>query len=235
MQELFGQTLTFSYDAVGNQTVMQDSKGGVTTSVFDADRNLSSRQFGGSGQTPLRVNFSYNAANQVQTINRYSNLAGTVTVALNSYSYDNAGRLTNLHQTNGSYGNISNYTYTYDAASNVTSETLSYTLTSYTYNTVTSYTYDNANQLLSDGTNTQTYDATGNRTDTGYATGTGNQLQTATVGGSNWAYSYDNEGNLTKKTLGLSANTWVYGYDNANHLMSAKDYNKDPGAVHGSF
>ena len=26
-----------------------------------------------------------------------------------------------------------------------------------------------------------------------------------------------------------SADTWVYGYDNRNQLVSAKEYNKDPG------
>ena len=33
VQELFGQRLTFSYDAVGNRTGVQDSSNGVTTST----------------------------------------------------------------------------------------------------------------------------------------------------------------------------------------------------------
>ena len=120
VHELFGQVLTFAYDAVGNRTVVQDSKGGTTTSVYDADNNLESEQFGGAGQTPLRIDFTYNADNQVSTITRYSDLAGTVTVATSAYTYDNAGELTNLQQKNGSGGNISNYTYLYDAAGNIT-------------------------------------------------------------------------------------------------------------------
>ena len=110
-QEPFGQALTFTYDADGNRTVLQDSQGGITTSIYDAVNLLTSRQFGGSGQTPLRVDFTYTPRNDIATITRYSNLAGTVTVAYSAYSYDNDQRLTNIDDTNSSGGVLANFTY----------------------------------------------------------------------------------------------------------------------------
>jgi YD repeat-containing protein len=68
VQELFGLSLTFGYDQVGNRTSVKDSLGGVQTSTYDANNNLTERQFGGSGQTPLRVDLAYTALNQVGTI-----------------------------------------------------------------------------------------------------------------------------------------------------------------------
>src|SRR5262249_13825028 len=58
-QEPFSATLTATYDAVGNRTQLQDSFGGVLTSIYDAADRLTSRQFGGSGQTPLRIDLTY--------------------------------------------------------------------------------------------------------------------------------------------------------------------------------
>jgi RHS repeat-associated protein len=214
------QHLTFSYDAVGNRTLVLDSQGGVTTSVYDAANNLTSRQFGGTGQTPLRVDFTYNGVNEAATATRYSNLAGTVTVGSTSFTYDSDERLSNLKHWNAAgTSTLANYTYTYDTASNLQTETLN--------GTTTTYSYDAANQLTSDGTNSFSDDATGNRTNTGYTTGTGNRL----TNDGTWTYSYDDEGNLTKKTKGASAETWTYGYDNDNQLLWAEDRSTDGGAL----
>src|SRR5262249_26854872 len=74
---------------------------------------------------------------------------------------------------------------------------------------------------------TYTYDANGNRTMTGYQTGTGNQM----TSDGTWTYSYDAEGNLTKKSRGPSAETWTYGYDNQNHLLWAEQRATDGGTL----
>ncbi len=86
---------------MGNRTLVQDSKGGVTTSRYDAANRLTSRQFGGSGQTPLRFDETYTPRDQVATITRYSDLAGTTKVGESDYAYDAVGRVTNIHDLNG--------------------------------------------------------------------------------------------------------------------------------------
>jgi RHS repeat-associated protein len=210
-QNVFGQVLTYSYDAANRQTLRQDSLGGVLTSVYDAGSRLTSRQFGGTSQTPLRVDFAYDLRNELTTITRYSDLAGTQVVGTSAYSFDADGRLVNLNHTNGNGTSLDNFTYTYDAANRVQGEVRNGTPDA-------TYTYDATDQLTGDGTHTYSYDANGNRTMAGYQTGTGNQL----TNDGTWTYTYDNAGNLTQKSKGSGLETWYYGFDNANHMTSVR-------------
>ena len=217
--EPFGLSLTFTWDALGRRTKVDDSLGGVTTSVYDVLNRLESRKFGGTGQTPLRIDLTYTVEGQQESFTRYSDLAGTTKVATTSYTYDAAQRLANLHHFDGSNNNIANYTYTYDSHSRLTNINRN--------GTVTTYTYDDTDQLTADGTNTFTYDAEGNRTNTGYTTGTGNQL----TSDGTWNYTYDDEGNMTKKVKISNGLTWTYGYDHRNQLTWVEKRATDGGAL----
>jgi RHS repeat-associated protein len=217
-QEPFGQTLTFTFDAASNRYVVQDSLGGTTTSTYDALNRLTERQFGGSGQTPLHASLTWTARDQLSTITRYDDQAGTL-AGTSTYQYDAAMRLTNLQHTDSGGNNIGSYVYNYDPGNRLTSETDN--------GTTTSYQYDAGNELTQAGSATYGYDANGNRTNTGYTTGAGNEL----TNDGTWTYTYDNEGNLTKKSKGSNAETWTYGYDSLNHLVSAKDAATDGGTT----
>jgi RHS repeat-associated protein len=46
-----------------------------------------------------------------------------------------------------------------------------------------------------------------------------------------WAYTYDAEGNVVKRSKGAAAETWVYGYDLNNRLVTAVDSATDGGAA----
>ncbi len=217
---LFGVTLTFTYDAVGNRTKVQDSFGGVLTSVYDAANRLTSRQFGGVSQTPLRFDLGYTERNQLATLTRYSDLAGSTKVGESAYGYDTTGRLQNLQHKNGSGTVLENYTYTYDLESRVTTEKLNGA-------NPTTYVYDNTDQLTNDGVKAYSYDANGNRTMTGYTTGTGNRLTNDPF----YTYTYDDEGNLIKKSKGASAETWTFTYDNRNQLIGVTERSTDGGGT----
>jgi RHS repeat-associated protein len=198
---------------------VQDSFGGVTTYIYDAANRLTSEEFGGSSQTPLRIDQTFTARNQLATQTRCSDLAGTQTIGSSAYTYDNAGRLTNLQHSNASNTILANYTYTYDLANRLTAEQLN--------GTTTSYSYDAVNELTNDTANSYSFDLNGNRNYGSYQTGTGNELSKDGT----WTYTYDNEGNLTKKTKGASAETWTYGYDNQNHLTSIQQRSTDGGTL----
>ena len=102
VQEPFGLSLSYTYDAAGNKTSVVDSIGGTTTYVYDAADRLISLQFGGAGQTPLRMDMTYTARNELAGESRYSDLAGTHLVGTSAYTYDAAGRLIDLVQNDGS-------------------------------------------------------------------------------------------------------------------------------------
>src|SRR6185312_1413642 len=114
-----------------------------------------------------------------------------------SFSFDNANRLTNItHKDTTQRVTLANYTYGYDVANQLTSyQDASSSLT---------YGYDNDGQLTSaSGTlngssysGSYSFDTNGNRTMTGYSTGTGNQL----TSDGTYSYTYDNEGNQTSQT-----------------------------------
>src|SRR5262249_55488008 len=58
-------------------------------------------------------------------------------------------------------------------------------------------------------------------------TGPGNRL----TNDGTWTYTYDDAGNLTKKSKGASAETWTFGYDHDNHLVWAEDRQTDGGTL----
>ncbi|MBI1917149.1 MAG: RHS repeat-associated core domain-containing protein, partial [Planctomycetes bacterium] len=60
-----------------------------------------------------------------------------------------------------------------------------------------------------------------------YQTGAANRMTSDGV----YTYSYDAEGNRTKKTLGASADTWTFGYDNNDRMTWAEDRATDGGSL----
>ena len=87
----------------------------MTTYVYDADNELISEQFGGTGQTPLRIDMTYDADGEILTETRYSNLAGTQVVVESSYTYNADGEITSILDDDGSGTTVADFTYTYDA------------------------------------------------------------------------------------------------------------------------
>ncbi len=214
----YGVSLTFSYDAADRRTLVQDSLGGVLTSVYDAADRLTSRQFSGSGQQ-LRLDPGYNAINELTSLTRYTTPAGTTVVGTTVYGYDSADRLTAITDKNGSGTTLSYYNTAYDSANRATSDSWSSTVGTVTYGGTHTYTYDAASQLLTDSTATYSYDANGNRTMAGYQTGTENELTTDGVW--TYTYDAAGNETQKTQGSGASAVTWKYGYDNQNRLVSA--------------
>jgi RHS repeat-associated protein len=220
--EPYSQLLTFAYDAASNRTLMQDSQGGTTTSVYDALGRLTTREFGGTGQTPLRENLTYNANDQITTESRYTDLNGTQLAGTSSYVYDSAQRLTNLTQSDKNGNVLASYVYNYDPASRLTSEVGN-------GGSPITYTYDPTNQLtaVATGTGTTNYNYDPNGNPSGDSIGTGNQI----LNDGTWTYTYDAEGNLIEKSQGSSAPTWVYTYDNNNRLLTAIETSQGTGGT----
>src|SRR5262249_49789506 len=161
----------------------------------------------------------YDNRNELTSLTRYSDLAGTQVVGTTTYGFDDSSRVTSIVSKNGSGSTLSAYTYTYDNSNRLGSEARWSQVGTTTYSGTNSYTYDAASQLLGDGTNNYSYDANGDRTMAGYQTGTGNRLTTDGL----WTYTYDAAGNEVQKQSRSSADTWLYGYDTLNRLTAVVD------------
>jgi RHS repeat-associated protein len=217
-----GNLMTYSYDANNNVTKLQDSLGGttnVTTYVYDNANRETSVQFSGNSQN-LRQDTAYTNADQVQSLTRFSNLAGTTVVGSASYTYDSSERVTNIHD----YGtttatNLTNVSYTYDNADRLTSQTRD--------GTTNTYVYDSASQVTADGTNTLTYDSNGSRNSGSYTVGTDNEI----TNDGTWTYSYDTQGQMTEKSQGASSTTWLYTYNDIGQMLTANEYSKASGGT----
>ncbi len=171
-------TLTNWYDAAGNRASLEAQVGNsadfFNLYYYDHLGRLTgidqSSQYGGDAVAPKRVDFAYNADGQFSTIARYATISNPQLVAQTTYTYDAASRLTSLAHTQGET-TLAGYTWTYDSAGRITQSA------STTDGTV-DYSYDTTDQLTgADYTSSQTdesysYDSNGNRTNTGYSTGT---------------------------------------------------------------
>jgi len=122
--------LTSTFDGCGLRTELAASVLGLAEFTNEYQYDLLGRmtrvtQQGTPGigdVLPKRVDFSYNAIGQFTEIDRYSDLAGSSSVASTQFDYDNLERLTGITHTGPALGsNVVQYSYTYDALDRITS------------------------------------------------------------------------------------------------------------------
>ena len=216
-------TLDSTFDPNGNRTQLTADIISVSVDfqndyTYDAlNRVTQITQLDGDGGGPngvsnKRIDLAYNAGGQYTSISRYEDLLGNLLVATSTYGYDTVGRLNSLDHDKGATS-LASYSWTFDGASRVTNFT--------SVDGSTDYTYDNTNQLTAATHSFQTnesytYDANGNRTLTGYSTGTNNQLLSDGVHN----FEYDQEGNRTKKTTIATGDYEEYEWDHRNRLTA---------------
>ncbi len=165
-----------------------------------------------------RIDLAYNAIGQFSSIARYADLAATDEVATSTFTYDTLHRLTGIDYEKNSVDLFTPYSYSYDAMSRVTQMV--------NQDGTSDYDYDSTSQLTDADHTYQTdeaysYDDNGNRTMTGYSTGTNNQL----LGDGTYTYEYDDEGNRTKRTNTSTSETVEYAWDHHNRLTKITEKN----------
>jgi RHS repeat-associated protein len=205
--------LNYGYDYFDNINSVTDnlgSQGATVNLTYDADNrltnaNMSSLNFF-NGKNPS-VTLAYDTASRLTSMTRKQTSVGSTITT--TFGYDNADRLTGITHTSSAAGTLMTLTYGYDAANQLTS-----------YNGPEgslTYTYDVDGQLTNVGgvrIETYSYDKNGNRTMTGYTTGTGNR---STADGT-YTYSYDNDGNMIGRTRTSDGQVTTFTYDYRNRL-----------------
>ena len=198
--------LSYGYDGVNDRTVLTDNLGGILCLTYDNGHHLTGETWNVNQTVVAQINFSYDARNRLSGITRTAGGSGSVS---SSFTYDDADRLTGISQTSSQAGTLANYTYAYDAASQ---------LTRYMGPEGTlSYAYDPDGQLTgASGARAEiySYDKNGNRTMAGYTTGADNRL----TSDGTYTYTYDNEGNVLTKTRISDGQVTSFTWDYRNRL-----------------
>ena len=142
---------------------------------------------------------------------RYNDLDGTNLIAESNYTFDEAGRLTNLIHLQDAT-TLAAFAWVYDAANRITQYT--------SPDGTSDYNYDDTDQLLDADRDFQAdenyrYDENGNRTNPGYVTGENNQLLSDRY----YSYEYDGEGNRVSRTEIATGEVTEYQWDYRNRLV----------------
>ncbi|MFO0969603.1 MAG: RHS repeat-associated core domain-containing protein [Gemmataceae bacterium] len=205
-QDVWGKTLTYTLDAADRVTNIADPFSGSLTITWDNDNRVTQRSFS-DGTNQLAIGYQYNDRDQVTEVDRYSDSSATTLVGKTLYVYDDGARVTSISHKSASNVVIDSFSYSFDHADRVSQETS-------TLGPTRNYSYDRTSQLLDDGTNSYSFDLNGNRTMSGYSTGTDNRLSTDGT----WNYSWDDEGNLVQRENISTSEVWVYAFDHNNRL-----------------
>ena len=209
--DALNHTTKYAYDKNDNLTSITNAKGGVTTMSYDnATDWLLSVEFAGA-----KKQYDYNKDGTLSTFTKpdgtmlsysYDELGRITSDGINSYSYDNKLRLSEISDGSKSVS------FTYDGFNRITGTSYDGTNNSYSYDengnctsvNGTQYSYDGLNRLtsvsFSGGTISYTYRKDSKLDKVEYPNG-----MTTT-------YGYDEVGRLTSKQTTLANGTVVAGY-----------------------
>jgi YD repeat-containing protein len=208
--------LNYSYDAVNNVTAVTDTIAGqlrgIKTLTYDVLNRTTQIIQTGNGVSDKRINMAYDAIGQITQLNRYADLDGNAIVAQSDYLYDSTGRLIRLTHQNGNT-TYADYQWTYDSANRITQLISSDGTNTYNYNNRSELTGAESTYQSDEA---YSYDASGNRTNTGYQTGTNNQL----LNDGTYRYEYDAEGNRTRRVNLQTGEITDYTWDYRNRLTA---------------
>jgi RHS repeat-associated protein len=143
----------------------------------------------------------------------------TCDVIAKGLSYDPASQVTQvLHQLQATSVQVNKAAYAYNPVGNRTSLTDRRGAQAFGYDTLDRLT--SASHPLLATSQAFAYDAVGNRTTGGTVVNAGNQL----TADANYGYQYDDNGNLTRKTLLATGNYSQYTYDAENRLTKVEEF-----------
>lgn len=118
-------TVSYQYDGNGNLTQKTDVRGTVTTLIYDDINRLTNRNHAVAGTTTATPNVTYTYGAMSTSCGTYSRgrlCSASSSASTTSLTYGNArGLVTQSTQSTG--GQAYNFTYVYDRADNITSET----------------------------------------------------------------------------------------------------------------
>ena len=194
---VFGNTLSYGYDAIGRLTAIAYPDGKeVNYEYNDDDQLVKITDFNGNITT-----YEYDLLKNLAKTT-YPN--GFYTV----YEYDDNHRLTKVQNLDKEGSVVTANTLTRDVTGNITNvDRNDYVGTDLTKVVSTDFVVNEVNQIISNKGDAFNYDDNGNMlsyiiadTDVAFTYGLSNKVSSAAIGGDNFAYRYDAEGNRVEVT-----------------------------------
>lgn len=204
------KSLYYQYDLNGNRTQVTHPDGAFFVYQYDGNDRLTGIFEGTPTGLPL-VQLSFDTLARP----RFSNTSGG---AVSSVGYDNSSRIQSVGLTPTDAAYATNQTFTYNAAGQVNTRSLSND--NYEYqekgSRTGSYLVNGLNEYVSVGGTTFDYDANGNLTSDGVATygyDSSNRLISAVGQSRNATLTYDPKGRLSRISAGGQSTDFLYSGD----------------------
>jgi RHS repeat-associated protein len=202
--DVFGQVVSYQYDANSNRTQLSLNGAMNATYQYDVINRLTQI----TDNAALNVTFSYDATNKLTSRTLPNGVVST-------YQYDGLNRLTRL--THAKVPNtLADFQYQFNAVNNITQMID----LAGTHN----YTYDPLDRLTAathpnQPNESYTFDDVGNRTASHQGSSYSYQAFNRLVSANGTTFSYDANGNQTSKSD--TSSTWTYSWDYENRLKQA--------------
>jgi YD repeat-containing protein len=203
--DVFGHTIEYEYDENGNRSLLKLDGANHTGYIYDAANRLTQL----TDEANQNFTFGYDAANRLTTKTLPNNIATT-------YNYDGMSRLAELkHQSQAA--TLMDNDFSYNAANQISQIAELAQTKNFTYDTV-----DRLTNMTSASLPTENYafDAVGNRTSSHLSATYGYQPFNKLTATQNYAYTYDDNGNLLTKPA-MPGNL-KYTWDNENRMTEAR-------------
>lgn len=193
---------TYTFDALSRMVKIQQTNQPISTYY---------------AVTAKEVDITYNALGQISYMDRFQNTSATKPSLRTGITYDSANRMTELDYRNIDSSNkattLNEYDFVYDRMDRITSITS-------TADGTSTIGYDYRSQVTSAdhasprSDESYAFDDNGNRSGGSYTTGTNNQ----TTADSTYTYTYDKEGNRSRRTKTSDGSYEDYTWDHRNRL-----------------
>lgn len=182
---------SITYEPFGPETSLTFGNGVTGTYNFDGDYRATSREDNATAGDVTNFAYAYTATNSLYTITDSVNSVNSQTLG-----YDALDRLTSATSAAGGYGT---YGWTWDAVSNIQTQTINSTTTTFSQNA---------------GTNQLSQSVTGATTTTVDTTANGNILDFKIAGTAITSYTYNQANQMASATGPLSNSaSYKYGFD----------------------
>jgi RHS repeat-associated protein len=182
---------SITYEPFGPETSLTFGNGVTGTYNFDGDYRATSREDNATAGDVTNFAYTYTATNSLYTITDNVNSVNSQTLG-----YDALDRMTSATSAAGGYGT---YGWTWDAVSNIQTQTINSTTTTFSQNA---------------GTNQLSQSVTGATTTTVDTTANGNILDFKIAGTAITSYTYNQANQMASATGPLSNSaSYEYGFD----------------------